>query len=141
MLHRFQSILAHALLDDNPHAKLHRLLAENDDLDAEHRAMLERLDPEGLKLSSVMFQKIRFEQLLRGHRGLRELFSTDPRAFMELYRAYAAEVPSCCYLTDEEGQCFDDWLQSTTNPVAVPYRDQSESEEAPQGGSNPGTQG
>ncbi|MGE3808154.1 MAG: hypothetical protein AB7K24_26120 [Gemmataceae bacterium] len=114
MLRRLQEILVRALTHDDPPGELKRALAEATDLPDADRALLESISDEGLRLSHIMIYKIRFEQLLRGHKEMARLFQEDPDEFMRLFRGYTAAVPSCSFLTDEEGQRFDEWRRSTT---------------------------
>lgn len=109
MLRRMQEIVVRALTHTDPAGELKRILSESTDLTDEERSALGRLDAEGLRLSHLLLYKIRFEQLLRGHHGVAELFARDPDEFMRLFRAYTAAVPSTSFLTDEEGQRFEDW--------------------------------
>lgn len=109
MLRRMQEILVRALAHDDPPGELKRALAEAADLPQAERDALARLDAEGLRLSHILIFKIRFEQLLRGHKEMARLFATDPQEFMRLFRAYTAAVPSASFLTDEEGQRFEEW--------------------------------
>lgn len=112
MLRRMQEILIRALTHVDPPAELQRALAEATDLPDAEREALRRLDAEGLRLAHIMLFKIRFEQLLRGHKDMARLFAENPPEFMRLFRAYTAAVPSASFLTDEEGQRFEEWRRT-----------------------------
>ncbi len=108
MLRDVQRVLIAALLADDPEAELRARLADARLTDAERRS-LEAISPDGLRLSSLIVKKLRFERLVRGDGDLARLFEERPEEFMRLYREYAKAVPPEAYFPQEEGRLFRAW--------------------------------
>ncbi|MBY0525740.1 MAG: hypothetical protein K2R98_20210 [Gemmataceae bacterium] len=109
MLCTVQRLLLDALLSDDPPAALRRQLASADELSDQERAWLERIDPDGLILTSLLVKKLRFERLTRSDVDMNELFERAPEEFMRLFQAYAAAVPPTVYFPGEEANKYRQW--------------------------------
>ncbi len=108
MLRDVQRVLIAVLLADDPGAELRARLADAGLADDERRS-LAAISPDGLRLSSLIVKKLRFERLVRGDGDLARLFDERPEEFMRLYRDYAKAVPPGAYFPQEEGRLFRAW--------------------------------
>lgn len=109
MLRGVQRILVQALLSDDAPAELRRQLTQAEDLTAQERLCVERLDADGLLLTALMLKKLRFERLTRGHAAMSDLFRERPEEFLRLFAAYTAAVPPTAYFPGEEAELFRKW--------------------------------
>ena len=105
MLRDVQRVLIAALLADDPEAEL-RVRLVDEALSSDERRSLEAIPPDGLRLSSLIVKKLRFERLVRGDSDLERLFAERPEEFMRVFRDYAKAVPPCAYFPQEEGRLF-----------------------------------
>lgn len=110
MLHAVQKLLLDALLSDDPEQMLRDSIAQASDLSAEERDWLRRIDGAGLRLTSLMVQKLRFERLTRADPELGRLFQEEPERFMELFQAYTAAVTPTVYFPGQEAALYRQWL-------------------------------
>jgi hypothetical protein len=113
MLGTVQRLLLDALLSDDPPATLRQLLAKTADLPAQERAWLERIDADGLILTSLMLRKLRFERLTRSDGDMSKLFERQPEEFVRLFEAYTAAVPPTVYFPGEEATEYRRWEASS----------------------------
>jgi hypothetical protein len=81
------------------------------DLTDEERAWLEQFDADGLRMTALMVQKIRFERLTRGDSEAAAWFERDPDGFMHAYQTYVDEVESTAYFPEQEAELFRSWRQ------------------------------
>jgi hypothetical protein len=112
-----QRVLVAALLSNDPPAELARQVSAADDLSAQERAWLERLDAGGLILTGLMVKKLRFDRLTRGHAEMGELFRERPHEFLRLFAAYTAAVPPTAYFPGEEAELFREWQRNAGKVV------------------------
>jgi hypothetical protein len=119
MLKDVQRVLAKALLADSP---LDALRTEAAALPAGERAALDRIDPDGFLLSSLLVKKLRFERIFRGDRGAEAWFARDPERFTDLFRSYNREVPSTEFFPVGEARAFRDWcrLRGLASELSAP---------------------
>lgn len=110
MLVTLQRLLIAACLSEDPPAALREALRDprNDLTDAE-RAALARVGDDGLRLSSLLIKKLRFERLLAGDPGLIAEFEQDPAAFTARFRRYIREVPPTAVFPEEEAERYGVW--------------------------------
>lgn len=87
------------------------------DLDAAERTMLASLDADGLRLTSLLVHKLRFERLLRGDPRARAQFSADPAGFTGRFDRFVVQVPPTAVFPAEEAALFQ---ASSCRPGAGP---------------------
>ena len=115
MLIDLQRVLQRALASDEP---LETLRQASRHLPPAARATLDRIDPEGLVLTSLLVRKLRFERLCSGDRTLEAWFDRDPAGFTGIFRAYNRAVPPREYFPREEARAFFAYLSE--QGIAVP---------------------
>jgi hypothetical protein len=106
VLSEFQRILALALHDAAPRERL-RELAQDAALTSDERGLLEAIDDDALKLTSLVVRKLRFERVLRGSPEVREELERDPDRVRGELRAYVREVPPRFGFPDDEARAFE----------------------------------
>lgn len=107
MLSSVERILVLALHDERPVERLQALLASADGaLDASDRTALEAIDPDGLRMTSLIVRKLRFERVLRGDPALAEEHESQPDVLRALLRSYAAAVPPEHGFPEQEARAF-----------------------------------
>ena len=113
MLIDLERALIRVLSDDRPLEALARERADGSGeaagLSSEERALLERVDPDGLVLTSLLVRKLRFERLMNGDAGAARWFHEDSKGFTEAFRAYNADVPPAWFFPSEEAHAFRAW--------------------------------
>lgn len=117
MLQAVQQVLIEALLSDDPAAQLRAGLQSAEGLSAQERSWLERIDVDGLLLSSLLVKKLRFERMTRADPALGDLFEQQPAEFMRQFRAYISAVPPTVYFPGQEAFLFRQWQAATHQPV------------------------
>jgi hypothetical protein len=115
VLQAVQQVLIEALLSDDPPAQLRAGLQSANGLSAQERSWLERIDIDGLILSSLLVKKLRFERLTRADPALGELFEQQPAEFMQQFRAYVSAVAPTVYFPGQEAFLFRQW-QAAAQP-------------------------
>jgi hypothetical protein len=90
VLKDLQARLARAILDGTP---------------------FEGVDADGLQMTRLIVQKLRFERIIRGGTDLEAWFDRDPGAFTDAYKAYAAAVPPREYFPRQEAASFRNWCE------------------------------
>lgn len=108
MLIELQRVLQAALASDTP---LDTLREAARGLSAEAKAVLERVDPEGFVVGSLLVRKLRFERICRGDTAMERWFDRDPGGFTELFRVYNREVPPREFFPQPEAAAFRDFLR------------------------------
>lgn len=108
MLIELQRVLQAALSSDAP---LETLRRESRHLPDAARAALERMDPDGFVVSSLLVRKLRFERICRGDSALERWFEREPARFTEIFREYNREVPPREFFPQPEARAFRDFLQ------------------------------
>lgn len=116
MLQAVQQVLIEALLSDDPAARLRLGLQSADGLSDQERSWLERIDIDGLILSSLLVKKLRFERMTRADPALGELFEQQPAEFMRQFRAYVSAVPPTVYFPGQEALLFRQWQAAPHQP-------------------------
>lgn len=91
-------------------------------LTAEERAMLEGLEPDGFRLTSLLVRKLRFERICRGDLRMEEWFDHEPASFTEAFQAYNREVPPTEFFPRDEARAFRTWCEkkNIANPLDPP---------------------
>lgn len=107
MLIELERVLQAALASDTP---IDTLRESSRGLSPEALAFLERLDPEGFIVASLLVRKLRFERICRGDAELEQGFGRDPAGFTELFRLYNKEVPARAFFPQPEAAAFRDFL-------------------------------
>jgi hypothetical protein len=107
MLIELQRLLQRALADDAP---LERLREGAPGLPAEARALVDRIDPDGFLLTSLLVRKLRFEKLCRGDETLERWFERDPEGFTRAFRVYNREVEPRPFFPRDEARAFREFL-------------------------------
>lgn len=110
-----QRVLAEALQTPDPAAALR----DRPGLSAEERSALERLDPDGLALTSLVVVKLRVQQLLLSHPEMAALFRDDPEEFARRFRAYHAQVPMSDFFPAGEAERFRQWEEGRASPKEI----------------------
>lgn len=108
MLKDLQHAMLRALCGDAP---LETIRNEAASLAAEERACIERMDPEGFLLSSLLVRKLRFERICGGDASMEEWFKRDPGGFTEVFRAYNREMPPTEFFPRQEALEFRRWCR------------------------------
>lgn len=114
MLSEVQRIVAAALHDDAPLARLRALVLESGGaaLAPDERAWLLSVDEDGFRTASLLVRKLRFERALRGDRSLAARFDADPAAFAGVWARYERDVPPSAEWPAEEAAAFAAWERS-----------------------------
>ena len=108
MLADLQKVLVACCMADDPVAALHTARREHPEL----AATLDHLDADGLRLTSLLVKKLRFERILRGDRQLQDRFHANPTLFTTAFRHYLGTEPPTCVFPQEEAQRFQHSLDS-----------------------------
>ncbi|MCE9634458.1 MAG: hypothetical protein K8T90_02030 [Planctomycetes bacterium] len=118
MLSEVQRILVAAAHAEDAPARLRALVDEacrggaEDDaraaprLTADERAWLLAMDPDGLRVTSLLVRKLRFERVVRGDATLLRRFEDDPAAFTNVFRAYCRDVAPTFAFPEDEARAF-----------------------------------
>jgi hypothetical protein len=111
----FEALLAKIVCDPDPiqaRAKLLQLEA----LSREQRELLASIDEDGLRMTSLLVTKLRFERLLRGSAEAEQWFEEDPRDFARAFKQYHKEVPPTAFFPPEEAKLFRAWCEQEEAP-------------------------
>jgi len=110
-LEAYEALFARAFSSRDP---LGVLRAARDDAATppELRAALEGLDEDGVRISSLIVTRLRFERLLNGSRAAGEWFERDPAAFTAAFKRYQDERPPTAAFPQDEAREFEDWRAS-----------------------------
>ena len=100
-------VLLGALRAADPPRAVEEALAQA--ADPELSAAFASLDPLGLRLTSLIVKRLRFERILQGSGRFRAEFASDPATFTERFRAYDAAGPSATPWPGEEAAAFAAW--------------------------------
>jgi hypothetical protein len=104
----FESLLAAALLADDPVAALARAAADPA-LPPALRDALRAADPDGVRISALFVARLRFERLLQGDAEAAGWFDADPEAFAAAFRRYHTAVPPTAFFPQDEAALFRRW--------------------------------
>ncbi len=114
MLIELERALARAMASNEPLDTLKREAAA---LPADARALLERADPDGVRLGQLLVSKLRFERICRGDKRFEAWFERDPKAFTDAFKRYNVEVPPREYFPQQEAEAFLAWLERVAPPL------------------------
>jgi hypothetical protein len=107
VLSEVQRLLVLALHDARPAERLRQLVADaGDGLTPDERARLLAADADGLRVTSLIVRKLRFERILRGDAALRAACDRDRAAFAAEFARYCAAVPPTSAFPAEEARAF-----------------------------------
>lgn len=109
MLIELQRVLQAALASESP---LETLREAALGLPAGARALVERIDPDGFVVSSLLVRKLRFERICRGDAAMERWFEREPGRFAEIFRVYNREVPPREFFPQPEAEAFRAFLRS-----------------------------
>lgn len=101
MLKDLQRILIRAMTSGRPLEVL-----RDAELPPEDRALLDRADTDGLVLTALLVQKLRFERIVRGDKRAEAWFDRDPENFTAAFRVYNSKVPPREYFPRQEAEAF-----------------------------------
>ncbi len=73
------------------------------------REALSSLDEHGVRLSSLIVTRLRFERLLNGSRWAGEWFERDPAEFTAAFKRYQDEIPPQASFAQDEARAFEAW--------------------------------
>ncbi|MCB9869510.1 MAG: hypothetical protein H6837_06615 [Planctomycetes bacterium] len=100
-----QGVLGRLLTERDPAAAL----AECDVLPVELAALLEHIDPDGLRIARLLVARLRFERLMNGSDTARSWFADDPAGFSAAFHDYHADVPPTAFHPWDEAMAFASW--------------------------------
>jgi hypothetical protein len=107
VLSGMQRVLVLALHDERPVERLRELVdAAGDRMDADERRRLLDVDPDALRVTSLIVRKLRLERLLRGDPAAAARRDVDPATFMAAFRRYARAVPPTAAFPGDEARAF-----------------------------------
>ncbi len=104
----------------NSEDPLATLREEAGKLPEEERRLLESLGEDGVRLTGLLVQKLRFERICRGNPDISAWFEKDPVAFLEAFREYSKSVPPSNYFPEEETSAFSLFLSQNNIPMNQP---------------------
>ena len=113
MLIELQRVLQAALTSDAP---LEVLRSAAGGLPPEVRAVLDRLDPDGFLVSSLLVRKLRFERICRGDSAMERWFEREPARFTEIFREYNRDVLPREFFPQLEARAFREFLRQRGHP-------------------------
>lgn len=113
MLIELQRVLQAALTSDTP---LETLRSAARGLPEHVRAVLDRMDPDGFVVSSLLVRKLRFERICRGDVAMEQWFEREPERFTEVFREYNREVPPREFFPQPEARAFREFLRRKGYP-------------------------
>jgi len=79
--------------------------------------ILDRMNPEGFIVSSLLVRKLRFERICRGDSAMEQWFDRDPARFTEIFREYNRDVPPREFFPQPEAAAFRDFLRRKEIPL------------------------
>jgi hypothetical protein len=81
---------------------------------------LATIDPDGLRLTAMLIQKLRFERIVRGDPELAARFEADPPGFTSVFREYLVAQPPTCVFPEEEADRFRRFLDRSGSAETGP---------------------
>lgn len=76
------------------------------------RAALAKLDEHGVRISSLIVTRLRFERLLNGSRRAGEWFQRDAAGFTAAFKRYQDAVEPTASFAQDEARAFEAWCAS-----------------------------
>jgi uncharacterized protein (UPF0276 family) len=81
--------------------------------------LLAQYDSDGIELTALLVQKLRFERVMRADAPLAERFDADPDAFVELFDEYLRRQPASFYFPAEEARAFRAFLAGAPSSLSL----------------------
>jgi hypothetical protein len=103
MLKNIQEILLRALIQVDP---MEALRKEIEKAPQEDRIELEKLTEDGIHLSQLLIQKLRFEKICWGAPEIEEWYQNNPDLFTNAFQSYSDEVPHKEWMPTKERENF-----------------------------------
>ncbi len=107
MLIDLQRALVRALTSADPIAALRRARLSQAD-----RALLRHADDDGVRLTGLIVQKLRFERICRGDDRMEAWFERDGKSFVQAFKRYNKEVPPREFFPRAEAGAFWQWCRA-----------------------------
>lgn len=95
--------------------KIARALRARDPV-AAVRAIHPGADADGVRLTTLLIARLRFERLLRGSPEAEASFDRDPATFARDFSRYHAEVPPRAFFPADEAALFRAWRDRDAAP-------------------------
>jgi len=107
----YERLFARAFSSRKPLAVL-RAARDDESTPAGLRLALAKLDERGVRVSSLIVTRLRFERLLNGSRSAGEWFERDPAGFTAAFKRYQDAVEPTASFAQDEARAFEAWLAS-----------------------------
>ncbi len=107
----YERLLARAFSSRNPLAAL-RMARDDASTPPGLRAALAKLDEHGVRISSLIVTRLRFERLLNGSRRAGEWFQRDAAGFTAAFKRYQDAVEPTASFAQDEARAFELWWAS-----------------------------
>jgi hypothetical protein len=107
---QFEALLAKIVCDPDPIQARSKII-QSEALPLAQRELLASIDEDGLRMTSLLVTKLRFERLLRGSAPAEEWFEADPKDFAQAFKQYHKEVPPTAFFPQEEAKLFRVWCE------------------------------
>jgi hypothetical protein len=107
---QFEAMLARIVCDPDPVQARAKIL-QDAALPTEQKDLLASIDEDGLRMTSLLVTKLRFERLIRGSAAAEQWFEEDPRDFARAFKQYHKEVPPTAFFPPEEAKLFQEWCE------------------------------
>jgi hypothetical protein len=107
-LEAYEELFSRAFTSRDPLAAL-RAARDDGATPAALREALSSLDEHGVRLSSLIVTRLRFERLLNGSREAGEWFERDPADFTAAFKRYQDQVPPETAFAQDEARAFEAW--------------------------------
>lgn len=109
-LEAYEELLARAFSSRDPLAVL-RAARDDEGAPATIRDALGAIDEHGVRLSSLIITRLRFERLLNGSRAAGEWFERDAASFTAAFKRYQDHVPPQASFPQDEARAFEAWIE------------------------------
>jgi hypothetical protein len=107
-LEAYEELFSRAFSSRDPLAVL-RAARDDSSTPAALREALSSLDEHGVRISSLIVTRLRFERLLNGSRAAGEWFERDPADFTAAFKRYQDQVPPETAFAQDEARAFEVW--------------------------------
>lgn len=107
-LEGYEELFSRAFSSRDPLAVL-RAARDDGATPAALREALSALDEQGVRLSSLIVTRLRFERLLNGSRVAGEWFERAPAEFTAAFKRYQDEVAPQASFAQDEARAFEAW--------------------------------
>ena len=109
LLAAYERVFARAFASRAAAAVL-RAARADESVPRELRDALARIDETGVRLTSLIVTRVRFERLLHGSARAVRWFEDDPSAFAAAFKRYQDEVAPTAAFPPDEARAFDAWV-------------------------------